>query len=310
LKVYTDINSFQGVQKPVLTIGTFDGVHCGHQVILDRLAQIAETEDGETVLLTFDPHPRTVLFPEANGLKLLNTKKEKIDLLEKSGLDHLIIYPFTQRFSRLNSVEYVRDVLVNGVGVHKMVSGYDHHFGRNREGDLDKLRELSELYGFGVEEISAQMIDEVKISSTKIRRALVEGDVATAASYLGYSYTLSGKVEQGNSLGRTIGFPTANLLILDRSKLIPGNGVYAIEAEIKGVDHRGMMNIGNRPTVNGDTSRTVVEAHLFDVSEDLYGDMMTVRFVARLRNEERFEDLNALKEQLHKDRQHALDILQ
>lgn len=300
----------------MLTIGTFDGVHCGHQVILDRLKQIAHNEGGETVLLTFDPHPRTVLFPEANGLRLLNTKKEKIDLLEKAGLDHLIIYPFTQRFSRLTSVEYVRDVLVNGVGVHKMVSGYDHHFGRNREGDLDKLRELSELYGFEVEEISAQMIDEVRISSTKIRNALAAGDVATASKYLGYRYALSGKIVKGNSLGRTIGFPTANLQVLDNLKLIPGEGVYAIEADLKGKRHQGMMNIGTRPTVNlptgragGNDPRIIIEAHLFDVSEDLYDEMMNVHFVARLRNEERFADLSALKEQLNKDRQHALDIL-
>jgi len=232
-------------------------------------------------------------------------------------LDHLIIYPFTQRFSRLTSVEYVRDVLVNGVGVHKMVSGYDHHFGRNREGDLDKLRELSELYGFEVEEISAQMIDEVRISSTKIRNALAAGDVATASKYLGYRYALSGKIVKGNSLGRTIGFPTANLQVLDNLKLIPGEGVYAIEADLKGKRHQGMMNIGTRPTVNlptgragGNDPRIIIEAHLFDVSEDLYDEMMNVHFVARLRNEERFADLSALKEQLNKDRQHALDILQ
>lgn len=294
----------------MLTIGTFDGVHCGHQVILDRLKQIADNEGGETVLLTFDPHPRTVLFPEANGLKLLNTKKEKIDLLEKAGLDHLIIYPFTQRFSRLTSVEYVRDVLVNGVGVHKMVSGYDHHFGRNREGDLVRLRELAELYGFDVEEISAQTIDEVKISSTKIRNALMAGDVAKAARYLGYDYPLNGTVVKGNGLGRTIGFPTANIQVLDDLKLIPGDGVYAIEADLKGGKYQGMMNIGTRPTVNGNSSSTVVEAHLFGIDQNFYDENLNVRFVERIRNEVRFEDLNALKEQLEKDRQHALKLLQ
>jgi len=294
----------------VLTIGTFDGVHCGHQVILDRLKEIAEKDGGESVLLTFDPHPRTVLFPEANGLKLLNTKKEKIDLLEKAGLDHLIIYPFTQRFSRLSSIEYVRDVLVNGVGVRKMVSGYDHHFGRNREGDLVRLRELAELYGFDVEEISAQTIDEVKISSTKIRNALKAGDVAKAARYLGYDYPLNGTVVKGNSLGRTIGFPTANIQVQDDLKLIPGDGVYAIEADLKGVKYRGMMNIGTRPTVNGNSSSTVVEAHLFGIDQNFYDETLNVRFVERIRNEVRFEDLNALKEQLEKDRQHALKILQ
>lgn len=276
---------------------------------MGRLREIAEQIDGETALLTFHPHPRKVLFPDDSGLKVLTTQQEKTDLLAAAGLDHLVIHPFTQQFSRMGAVEYVRDLLVNGLGVHTLVSGYDHHFGRNREGDLHRMRELAELYQFQVEEIPAQTIDEVNVSSTKVRNALRMGDVALAERYLGYHYYLTGKVVKGESLGRSIGFPTANLEVPDLLKLIPGNGVYAIRATLRGIEYQGMMNIGHRPTVNSKAGSAVLEAHLFDVVEDFYNEELTIRFIARIRDEVRFADIEALRIQLGKDREHALEIL-
>lgn len=271
--------------------------------------ELAKKVDGETVLLTFHPHPRLVLFPDDSGLKVLSTQEEKIERLALAGLDHLVIYPFTQKFSRLSSVEYVRELLVNSIGVHTLVSGYDHHFGRNREGDLERMRELAELYQFQVVEIPAQTIDEVNVSSTKVRNALRAGDVARAARYLGYNYGLSGKVVKGESLGRSIGFPTANIQVENELKLVPGNGVYAIRAELRKKQYEGMMNIGHRPTVNSKPGAAVLEAHLFEMNEEFYDETLTVQFVARLRDEVRFADTEALKTQLSKDRVHALELL-
>jgi riboflavin kinase/FMN adenylyltransferase len=306
LKVYTDITDFKDVNNPVLTTGTFDGVHFGHQQILNRLRSVADKTGGETVLLTFHPHPRMVLFPDDEGLKLLSTQEEKIKLLEKAGLDHLIIYPFSRKFSRLTATEYVRDLLVNDIGVHTLVIGYDHQFGRNREGDFKHLKELSQVFGFNVEEIPAQELDEVKVSSTKVRGALLKGEVSKAAKYLGHNYKVSGIVVKGKQLGRKIGFPTANISVQDRYKLIPGNGVYAVIVRVQKKQYHGMMNIGVRPTVGG-MLKSTMEVHIFAFNDDIYGNFCGVEFVKRLRDEIKFDSVEQLKSQLELDKIQAFN---
>src|SRR3954471_5395461 len=251
MKVYTNIDDFKGVKNPIVTTGTFDGVHLGHQKLIARLKDVAREEKGETVLLTFSPHPRMVLFPDDNELKLLNSLAEKTELLEKYGVDHLIIYPFTKEFSRLTSIEFVRNILVNSIQTKRLVIGYNHHFGRNREGSFEHLKEYGPLYGFEVEEIPAKDIDHIQISSTKIRNALQSGDVRTANAYLGHTYSLTGKVMEGKKLGRTIGYPTANIHPDDKYKLIPADGVYAVRVKHGETMYDGMLNVGNNPTVNG-----------------------------------------------------------
>lgn len=306
LKVYTDISEFQGVKNPVLTTGTFDGVHYGHQKIIDRLQSVASKSHGETVLLTFHPHPRMVLFPDDEGLKLLSTREEKIKRLEEAGLDHLIIYPFSRKFSRLSATEYVRDLLVNKIGVKTLVIGYDHQFGRNREGNFQQLEELGEVYDFALEEIPAQELDDVKISSTKIRKALFEGDVRTASKYLGHQYKVSGIVVKGRQIGREIGFPTANISVQDRYKLIPGNGVYAVLVKVNKQRHQGMLNIGFRPTVGG-LLKPTMEVNIFEFNEDIYGNFIGIEFVKRLRDEIKFDSVDELKRQLELDKIQALN---
>lgn len=307
MKVYTNIDDFKDVKNPVVTTGTFDGVHLGHQKIISRLKAVASEENGETVLLTFYPHPRMVLFPDDNELKLLNTQEEKIRLLEKSGIDHLIIYPFTKEFSRLTSVEFVRNILVNCIHTKRLVIGYNHHFGRNREGSFEHLKEFGPLYGFEVEEIPAQDIEHIEISSTKIRNALQTGDIETATAYLGHHYSLTGKVEGGQKLGRTIGYPTANISVDDKYKLIPADGVYAVKVEHKGKMYGGMLNIGNNPTIAG--KGRSIEVHIFNFDQDIYGDDATIYFIKRLRDEAKFNGLDELKAALAKDKTNSLKIL-
>lgn len=308
MNVYRHYEDLGSVPYPVVTTGTFDGVHIGHQKIINDLKQRAASAGGETVLLTFFPHPRMVLHPNDHGLQLLSTQEEKIRLLEKAGIDHLIVHPFTRDFSRVTSVEYVRDILVNNLGTKQLVIGYDHHFGRNREGNFEHLVELSPLYGFEVVEISAQDIDDVNVSSTKIRSALLEGDVETANRYLGYQYPLSGIVTHGAGIGRTLGFPTANVHVPDTEKLIPGNGVYAVEVLVDGKEFGGMLNIGVRPTVDNQGKRSI-EVHVLNFEGDLYGKRIHMQVKHRLRNEQKFESLDALKDQLGIDRQRALQLL-
>jgi len=302
--VHTDIADFKGVKRPVLTTGTFDGVHRGHRAIIERLIARAKKEEGESVLFTFHPHPRMVLFPGDNDLKLLNTQEEKRALLEQAGLDHLLVVPFSRQFSRMHAIDYVRDVLMGAIGARAVVIGYDHRFGRNREGDLVLLRQLGEAYDIDVEEIPAQEVDHVKVSSTKIRQALLCGDVDGASDLLGYTYPLSGVVVKGDQLGRTIGYPTANIGAIDAYKLIPGDGVYAVEVRLKDGEHKGMLYIGERPTVSGGLHRNV-EVNIFGLDRDLYGEAITVRFIHRIRGDQRFESMEALREQLHIDKRMA-----
>lgn len=309
VKIYTDLNQFKNVNNPVLTTGTFDGVHLGHKKILRQLQLSADHLGGETVLFTFYPHPRMVLFPDAHQLKLLNTQEEKIEQLEKSGLQHLIVFPFSLEFSRISATEFVRDVLVNQLKIRKLIIGYDHHFGRNREGSAENIKELAPIYHFDYEEIPVQVLDDVNISSTKIRRAIELGEVKSAKRFLGYSYPLSGEIISGGKIGRTIGFPTANLRIDDELKLIPGNGVYAVNVFIGEKTWQGMVNIGVKPTL-GTNSETVVEAHLFDYNgDDLYGKNLKIELIDRIRDEKKFESLDLLKQQLELDRVKALELL-
>jgi riboflavin kinase/FMN adenylyltransferase len=307
MKVYTSIEEFKDVKNPIVTTGTFDGVHLGHQKIISRIKELAKEENGETILLTFYPHPRMVLFPDDNELKLLNTQQEKIELLEKYGIDHLIIYPFTKEFSRLTSVEFVRNIIVNRIKTKRLVIGYNHHFGRNREGTFEHLKEYGPLYGFDVEEIPAKDIENIEISSTKIRKALQIGDVKTASAYLGHNYTLSGKVVEGLKLGRTIGYPTANIQINDQYKLIPADGIYAVKLKHANNMYNGMLSIGNNPTVAG--KGRSIEVNIFDFNETIYGDTVTLYFIERLREEQKFNSLEDLKRQLLKDEQDSLRIV-
>lgn len=307
MKVFRSIDDFVKVKGAVVTTGTFDGVHVGHRKIIDRLNQLAENVGGESVLLTFDPHPRMVLFPDDHGLELITTIDEKIALLEEAGIDNLIIHPFTKEFSRLSSLDFIREILVEKIGTSVLVIGYDHHFGRNREGSFEHLRESGPLYGFSVEEISVQDVDDVAVSSTKIRKALQEGDVATANKYLAHSFQLSGTVVHGDKLGRKLGFPTANIQVDDANKVIPANGVYACYVLLGERKLKGMLNIGNRPTVSGDERR--VEVHIFDLDEELYEQQITLVLQDRIRDEKKFENVDALKERLAIDRNLALRVL-
>jgi riboflavin kinase / FMN adenylyltransferase len=306
LKVIQSIAAFNSSEKTIVTIGTFDGIHIGHQKILKNLIRTANNEGKKSVLLTFFPHPRMVLQKE-NKILLLNTIKEKSSLLEKMGLDYLIIHPFSREFSRLTALDFVRDILVNKLNTSRLIIGYDHHFGKNREGNIHQLKEYSLLYDFKVEEIPAQDIDDVSVSSTKIRTALKDGNLKTANNYLGYHYMLNGTVVSGKKLGGTIGFPTANLEIKEPYKLVPKTGVYIIKTHINTVLYTGIMNIGFNPTVLG--KHQTIEAHLFDFNEDLYGKEITIEFIYFLREEHKFESVEELVVQLNIDKENAISYL-
>ena len=300
MKVYRKLSEFKPQSKSIVTVGTFDGVHIGHQKLLSTINNIAQVENGESILLTFSPHPRLILFPEDNDLKLLTTLDERIERLQKTGLDHLIIHPFTKDFSRITASEYVSDILVKHLGVDKLVIGYDHHFGRNREGNLEYLKKVSSDFNFDVVEIPAQEIDAVNVSSTKIRKALLEGDVDRANEFLGYEYGIDGTVVKGNKIGRTMGFPTANIKPLDKYKLVPGSGVYAVLFRIDDVWYKGMANIGTRPTVT-DSPKSVIEVNVLNFDGDLYDKKVRVVFVRRLRDEVKFENMASLTKQMEND---------
>ncbi len=306
MKIIHSIAEFHCSHKTIVTIGTFDGVHVGHQKILKNLIRTAKEGGKKSVLLTFFPHPRMVLQKEMD-LYLLNTIEEKSLLLDEMGLDYLIIHPFSKDFSRLSAIDFVREFLVNKLNTYQLVIGYDHHFGKNREGNIDQLKEYGLLYDFFVEEIPSQDIDEVSVSSTKIRNALLSGNLKTANTFLGYNYMLNGKVIRGESFGSKIGFPTANLEIKESYKLIPKTGVYIVKTEI---DHRviyGMMNIGFRPTLGG--KNKTIEVHLFDFKKDIYDEIITVELFYFLRNEKKFDTIEMLSNQLAKDKKNAISFL-
>ncbi|MFH6602711.1 bifunctional riboflavin kinase/FAD synthetase [Maribacter algicola] len=301
------ITKFDEQHSTVLTIGTFDGVHVGHREILRRLTKSAAALGLKSTVLTFFPHPRMVLQKDSD-IKLLNTINEKANILGQLGIDCLIVHPFTIEFSRLTATQFVRDNLVNKLGMKKIIIGYDHRFGRNRTANINDLRAFGSTLGFEVEEISAQEIDDVSVSSTKIRKALENGDVLVANQYLGYAYMLTGTIIKGRGLGRQIGFPTANLHIPETYKLIPKNGVYAVEALLNGKRVHGMMNIGFNPTVADDEQRSI-EVNFFDFEADLYGQEIQVNVLHRLRNETKFESVEALRQQLMKDKENAIALI-
>lgn len=302
MNVYKGFQNIQKIPNPVLTIGTFDGVHLGHQKIIEQLNREAEKIGGESVLFTFYPHPRMVLYPEDHGLQLIQTQVEKIDKLRRMGLQNVIIHPFSREFSRLSALEFVRDYLVNRLHVKKMVIGYDHQFGKNREGSIDFLKEVSGTYGFEVREILAQEIDEVNISSTKIRNALLAGDMELTTAYLGEPYEFFGKVIAGQAIGRELGYPTANIDIESEIKILPKSGVYAANILLPdGSVKEGMLNIGVRPSVGMATNKTCIEIHVLDFNGDLYGSHVTVQLLSRFRSEKKFDSLFELTEQLQQD---------
>ncbi|QTE21289.1 bifunctional riboflavin kinase/FAD synthetase [Polaribacter cellanae] len=306
MKTIIDISNFSTKEKTFVTIGTFDGVHFGHQKILEKLVSEARKAGKKSVLLTFFPHPRMVLQKDAS-IELINTIDEREKLLKKTGLDYLIIHPFSRDFSRITALEFVRDILVNQFNISKLIIGYDHHFGKNREGNINQLTEYSHLYDFKVEEIPAQDIDDVSVSSTKIRRALANGNLKTANNYLGYNFMLKGKVVNGKKLGGKIGYPTANINVEEDYKLIPKTGVYVVKSTIDKKTVFGMMNIGSRPTVDG--NHQTIEVHFFDFNRDLYGKILTIDLIYFLRNEEKFDSLDALILQLKKDEEIARNYI-
>jgi len=299
VKVYHSIEDFPSEINTIITIGTFDGVHKGHKQVIKKLNNIARKQGFESVVLTLYPHPRHVLYPDDQQLKLLNTIDEKIEELRKSGLQHFVIHEFTKEFSRTKSVNFIRDLLVNRLKMKYVVVGYNHHFGRNREGSYDDLQELAELYNFELEKIPPKNEGNVTISSTKVRELLLVGNVEKAATYLGYSYPINGKVVKGNARGRTIGFPTANILVENKWKLIPADGVYAVKVKLGGKQFYGMLNIGERPTLSDNEHR--IEVHIFDFSADIYGADIKVEFIKRIREEKQFDNLELLKKQLQID---------
>lgn len=300
------ISDYDKLHPTAITIGTFDGVHLGHRKILERLIQSRQGTDLKATVLTFFPHPRMVLQKDS-GIQLLNTLPEKEQILESMDIDYLIVHPFTKEFSRLTAEQFVRDQLVHNLRAKKIVIGHDHRFGRNRNADITDLRAFGNALDFEVEEIPAQEIDEVSISSTKIRRALEEGDIETANAYLGYSYMLTGSVVKGKGLGKSFGFPTANLHVPEAYKLIPKTGAYIVQSNIDGKTVYGMMNIGYNPTFSGTDKR--IEVHFLDLNEDLYGREIQVNLLHRLRDERKFATVEHLKEQLAMDKKETLLFL-
>ncbi len=307
MKLHDDISGFSA-RDPVVTVGIFDGVHRGHRYILEKLRDAAGRLGGESVLLTLWPHPREVLNKVDNSFKLLNTLEEKTRMMGEEGIDHLVVVPFTPSLSRLSSCDFIREYLVEKIGIRHLVVGYNHRFGRDREGDFDKLKEFAGQYGFGIEKVPPLEHETGELSSSEIRKCLQNGEIERANSLLGWDYSFSGEVAGGSRLGTSIGFPTANITPDEEYKLIPADGVYAVLAELKGRTYRGMMNIGFRPTVNDDPNRKTIEVHLLDFRDNIYSEKIQVRFLTRLRNERKFGDINALKNQLLKDRQDSLEF--
>lgn len=306
MKIYTRLSDFSSTKKTFVTIGTFDGVHIGHQKVIKQLVKSAKKKQATSVLLTFFPHPRMVLQKDID-IKLINTINERIQLLEKTGLEALIIEPFTEDFSRQTALDFVRNILVNTLNISKLIIGYDHHFGKNREGNFEQLEDYGHTYDFKVKEISQKDINDIAVSSTKIRVAIENGEIQKANSYLGYHFMLTGEVVKGKNLGEKIGFPTANLFINESYKLIPKTGAYVVKASIKNHTVFGMMNIGFRPTVSG--KNQTIEIHFFDFKEDLYGKNIQVEVLSFLRDEQKFDSVEALKQQLVYDKEKSLEVV-
>ena len=306
MKIYKGLDSFKRLSKAVITTGTFDGVHLGHKKILNKLNTIGQETQSETVLVTFFPHPRIVLFPD-HELKLINTIEENISLFNASNIDHLIFQKFDKDFSRISSLEYVRDILLHKIGLTDLVIGYNHHFGRNREGSIDNLNEYAELYDFNIHQLEPLNLSDKSVSSTKIRKALNDGDIPLANDYLGYTFELTGSVIRGKGVGRQLGFPTANIYIENKNKIIPLEGVYAVNVFHQKRKLAAMLNIGVNPTFNHNSLS--IEVHIFDFNQDIYDETVTIQFLKRIRNEKKFDKVDDLKHQLSLDKIAALNIL-
>ncbi len=307
MKVYHSIEKPLQLKNPVITIGTFDGVHKGHQSILQHINEEAKKIDGESVVITFHPHPRLLLRPDDKSLQLISTLDEKLVLLEKYHVDHVVVVPFTREFSNLNAYDYISKFLVDKFHPNKIVIGYDHHFGNNRSGNIEFLLKYQQEFNFLVDEIPKKVVSEIDVSSTKIRKALREGNVKQAAKLLGHAYTLQGIIKKGKQLGRTIGFPTANINSPEEHKLIPAFGVYAVNVFYKNDMYQGMLNIGNRPTVDG--TNMTIEVNIFEFDKEIYGEELRVDFIDRIRDEVKFENLDALKNQIAQDKIQVKTIL-
>ncbi|WP_321306091.1 bifunctional riboflavin kinase/FAD synthetase [Marinifilum fragile] len=308
MKIYTDLKDFSAL-NPVVTIGTFDGVHLGHRKVIRRLQELAHKVNGETVIFTFYPHPRLVLSEENNGLRLINTLEEKKILLEAAGIDHLVIYPFTKEFSKLSYVEFVEQILVKQLGMKYLVVGYDHRFGHKREGKYEDLKVFADQLNFKIERQDVLNMDTINVSSTKIRKAIGEGDINTANKYLGYRFFIKGDVVDGKKLGSKIGFPTANIDPQESYKLVPKDGVYAVKVDVDDKRYLGMLNIGVRPTVNNQLDNRSIEVHILDFDQDIYYKNITIHFYKRIRNEQFFASIDELKEQLAKDKEAVVELL-
>jgi riboflavin kinase/FMN adenylyltransferase len=302
-----DIEQFSA-RNPVVTVGIFDGVHLGHRYILRKLVEAASQLDGEPTLLTFWPHPRTILDQAGDDFRLLNTMEEKIAMLEEAGIRHMVVIPFTRSFSRLTSCEFILEYLVRRIRIRHLVVGYNHRFGRDREGDYEKLRECAGQYGFGIERVPPLDAGTGEVSSSRIRTCLKAGDVATANRLLGWEYAFSGEVAGGSRLGTSIGFPTANITPGESYKMIPADGVYAVRASLREKTYTGMLNIGSRPTVNDDPGKKTIEVHLLDFDGNIYSEKIRVSFVERLRDEQKFRNIEALREQLVRDREKTREL--
>jgi riboflavin kinase/FMN adenylyltransferase len=307
MKIYYSLDDFNPLKYAVVTSGTFDGVHLGHQKILQRLREITKKNEGESVVITFWPHPRFVLKPGDPPIKLLTTFEEKAELLREQGINHLLRIPFTKEFSQISSQEFITKILVERIGTRKLVIGYDHRFGKNREGSFEQLKLNGPTYGFDVEEIPQQDVDHVAISSSKIRRALDTGEIELANHFLGRNYSISGRIVKGDKLGRVLGFPTANIDPGLHDKLIPVEGIYAVKVQHENTEYQGMMYIGNRPTVDG--SKRSIEVNIFDFDKEIYRETIKVYFLKLLRKDSKFNDLESLKQQLQLDKEAALKIL-
>lgn len=307
MRIYHNINDFKRLENAVVTIGTFDGVHTGHRKIISDMKNLAAETGGETVVLTFFPHPRMILHPEDDSIKMLTTMDEKAEMLEDLGVDHLIITPFSRDFSNQSAEEYIRDILVNKIGTKKIVIGYDHRFGKDRQGGLADLQRLGPVYGFDVVEIPEQDIYEVAISSTRVREALLNGAIELAHTFLSYPFFITGKVVRGDQLGRTIGYPTANVVVEEKYKLIPLDGIFAVKVKTGGETYKGMAYIGTRPTVNGVTRN--IEVNIFDFDKEIYNEQIRMEFYNFVRDDMKFDSLDALKEQIGKDKKDVLALL-
>jgi riboflavin kinase/FMN adenylyltransferase len=308
MKIYHSLDDFTALTNAVVTSGTFDGVHVGHQKIVHRLKEIAARTSGETVVITFWPHPQMVLHPENTSLKLLNTFEEKAALLKREGVQHLLRIPFTKEFSLISSQDFIQKILVETIGTKTLVIGYDHRFGHNREGSFEQLKLNAPSYGFEVEEISRQDVDHISVSSSKIREALAKTDVETATHLLGRPYSITGQVVKGDQLGRVLGYPTANIEIDSLYKLIPADGIYAASVMHENKMFKGMLYIGPRPTVNG--TKRVIEVNIFEFDKEIYGESITLFFHRWLRGDKKFDGLDGLKQQLHLDKLDSLKVLE